>query len=372
MGYTWVKSFFCASGPAGLAALAWCGASAVHADLIELDLLDSIAELGSLGRAANRHRMSQPAVSMRMSQLERRLGVTSLQRGPAGARLTPAGERVVALSRRVLSETRELMAGVEALVAEESSHQRVSASLTVAEYLLPGWLAALHRQSPDAILAVEVTNSARVVARVAEHHADVGFVVLPDWVRARGLALNLTVTAGATAVGSAAWGAVANALGISGAFGWGSLAVALTLLAGGALAVLLDRHLRSVPAPLAEPDTPLTVPADGGPVFVTVSYQVKPGVEDDFQRAVQPLGWSRRRTGAVRWAVVQHAESPGPFVEMFVVASWDEYLPQQERRTVADAALDDRLRAFLRAGTEPDVQRFLTPPKPRHHHPDQR
>jgi DNA-binding transcriptional LysR family regulator len=145
-------------------------------DLIALDLLDSIAELGSLGRAASRHRMSQPAVSMRMTQLERRLGLTLLQRSPTGARLTPAGERVVALSRRVLSETRELMAGVAALVAEESSHLRVAASLTVAEYLLPGWLAALHRRYTDAILAVEVTNSAQVVARVQEHHADVGFV----------------------------------------------------------------------------------------------------------------------------------------------------------------------------------------------------
>jgi DNA-binding transcriptional LysR family regulator len=145
-------------------------------DLIALDLLDSVAELGSLGQAAGRHRMSQPAVSMRMSQLERRLGLTLLQRGPAGARLTPAGERVVALSRRVLNETKDLMAGVEALVAERSSQLRVAASLTVAEYLLPGWLAALHRESPDAILAVEVTNSAHVEVRVAEHHADVGFV----------------------------------------------------------------------------------------------------------------------------------------------------------------------------------------------------
>jgi DNA-binding transcriptional LysR family regulator len=145
-------------------------------DLTALDLLDSVAELGSLGRTASRHRMSQPAVSMRMSQLERRLGLTLLQRGPAGARLTPAGERVVALSRRVLGEAQAMMAAVEALVAEQTSHLRVAASLTVAEYLLPGWLAALHGESPEAILAVEVTNSAKVVARVADHHADVGFV----------------------------------------------------------------------------------------------------------------------------------------------------------------------------------------------------
>jgi len=126
------------------------------------------------------------------------------------------------------------------------------------------------------------------------------------------------------------------------------------------------------PAPLAEPDTPLTVPADGGPVFVTVTYQVQPGAEDDFQQAAQPLGWSRRRTGAVSWVVLQHAESPGRFVEMFTVPSWDEYLRQQERRTVADAALDDQLRAFLLAGTQPDVEHFLTPPKPRHHGHDNR
>jgi Transmembrane secretion effector len=44
--------------------------------------------------------------------------------------------------------------------------------------------------------------------------------------------LNLTVTAGATTAGSAAWGALANVLGVSGAFGGGIIAAALTLLAG--------------------------------------------------------------------------------------------------------------------------------------------
>lgn len=145
-------------------------------DLIALDLLDSIAELGSLGQAAARHRMSQPAVSMRMSQLERRLGVSLLERTPSGTTLTPAGERVVALSRRVLTEARAMMTGIEALVAAETSHLRVAASLTVAEHLLPGWLAALHRESPDVVLSVEVTNSAKVLDRVREGLADVGFV----------------------------------------------------------------------------------------------------------------------------------------------------------------------------------------------------
>lgn len=145
-------------------------------DLITLELLDSIAELGSLGQAAGRHGMSQPAVSMRMTRLERSLGLSLLQRSPAGTKLTPVGQRVADLGRRVLSEMQVMMAGVAGLVAEEGSHLRVAASLTVAEYLLPGWLSALHRESPGVMLAVEVTNSSRVLARVREASTDVGFV----------------------------------------------------------------------------------------------------------------------------------------------------------------------------------------------------
>ncbi len=145
-------------------------------DLIELDLLDSVAELGSLGQAAARHGMSQPAVSMRMSQLERRLGIRLLQRNPSGTRLTPAGERVVTLARRVLREARILLAEVDALVAEEGSRLRVAASLTIAEHLLPGWLAELHRRTPDVTVLMEMANSATVLSRVRDGSADIGFV----------------------------------------------------------------------------------------------------------------------------------------------------------------------------------------------------
>jgi DNA-binding transcriptional LysR family regulator len=145
-------------------------------DLVALDLLESIAELGSLGQAASRHGMSQPAVSMRMSRLERSLGVRLLRRSPAGTELTPEGERVAAIGRRVLGEAQAMMAEVAALAAEKDSRLRVAASLTVAEYLLPGWLSALHRESPSVVLAVEVANSSKVIDRVRDASADVGFV----------------------------------------------------------------------------------------------------------------------------------------------------------------------------------------------------
>jgi DNA-binding transcriptional LysR family regulator len=145
-------------------------------DLVALDLLDSVAELGSLGRVAARHHLSQPAVSMRMSSLERRLGLSLLQRDSAGTRLTADGERVVAAARRVLSEVRSLLAAVEGLRAETNLRLRVAASLTVADHLLPTWIGAVHRDVPGVSLALEVTNSAGVVTAVADGRVDIGFV----------------------------------------------------------------------------------------------------------------------------------------------------------------------------------------------------
>ncbi len=145
-------------------------------DLITLDLFDSVAELGSLGQAATRHRMSQPAVSMRMSQLEQRLGLELLQRDPSGTRPTPAGKRVLALSRMVLAELRSMLGEVEALRAEQSEHLRAAASLTLAGHLVPGWIEVLHRELPDVSLTLEVTNSAAVLSRLSEGLIDIGFV----------------------------------------------------------------------------------------------------------------------------------------------------------------------------------------------------
>ncbi|MDQ2725963.1 MAG: LysR family transcriptional regulator, partial [Actinomycetota bacterium] len=92
--------------------------------LMALDLLVSVAELGSLGQAANRHGVSQPAVSMRMTQLERQLGITLLERSPMGTRLTPAGESVVGWCNQVLDATHTMMAAVTALRAHAGGHLR--------------------------------------------------------------------------------------------------------------------------------------------------------------------------------------------------------------------------------------------------------
>ncbi len=77
---------------------------------------------------------------------------------------------------------------------------------------------------------------------------------VPGWVRARGLALYLSVFSGGIAIGSLAWGIVANALGSQSAFGWGALAVAVTPILALRWKLRAISGLDMTPAPMFAPE----------------------------------------------------------------------------------------------------------------------
>ncbi|WP_128379488.1 LysR family transcriptional regulator [Streptomyces cavernae] len=148
-------------------------------ELKVLDLLVSVAETGSLGQAAVRHGISQPAASMRISALERQLRLVLLERGPTGSRLTPAGATVVDWARPVLDAARALVSGVVALHADQQGRLRIAASMTIADHRIPGWLIALGAKAPQVKVGLRVGNSEQVADMVRRREADLGFVEGP-------------------------------------------------------------------------------------------------------------------------------------------------------------------------------------------------
>src|SRR5918996_19354 len=118
-------------------------------DLGAMELLLAVARLGSLGRAAQELGVTQPAASSRIRSMERQLGVALVDRSPRGSRLTDAGVLVTDWARRVVEAAEAFDVGAQALRDRRDSRLRVAASMTIAEYLLPGWLLALRAQRPD-------------------------------------------------------------------------------------------------------------------------------------------------------------------------------------------------------------------------------
>jgi MFS family permease len=184
-------------------------------------------------------------------------------------------------------------------------------------------------------------------------------VALPDWVRARGLAVFVTVFFGAMTAGSAVWGRAAAMLGLSPAL--------LIAAAGAALAVPVTwRWKLQTGADIdltpsmhwPEPVVSREIPHDRGPVLVTVEYRIEPKNRDAFLAAISEFGHERRRDGAFAWGIFEDAAEEGRFIETFMVESWIEHLRQHERVTDADRALQEVVQR-LHAGGKPAVAHLI-------------
>jgi DNA-binding transcriptional LysR family regulator len=114
-------------------------------------------------------------------------------RAPHGTRLTAQGAVVAEWADRLLHLAAEVDAGLAALRDDSRSTLRVSASLTVAEHLLPGWLVSLHadatrRGETPIRVVLTATNSDQVVDQVRDGAADLGFIegpTVPPGLRSR-------------------------------------------------------------------------------------------------------------------------------------------------------------------------------------------
>ena len=183
---------------------------------------------------------------------------------------------------------------------------------------------------------------------------------LPNWVRARGLAVYQMVFAGAQAAGALAWGALSDAAGLVVAH----LAAAALMLAG--VVTLRWWPMRDTTGLNREPAVFWPEPHLGfepdeheGPVLVTASYPVSPEREAAFVEAMEGVRRTRLRTGAVRWGLFRDGEHPDRFVEAYLVPSWDEHMRQHEGRlTGADRAVEERAQAL--ADGPPEVSHLLS------------
>ena len=150
-------------------------------DLVALEVLLAVARAGSLTAASRELGMTQQAVSARVKSAEAQAGVALVTRTPRGSALTPEGAVVAEWAARLLAVAGELDAGLAAFRQHHLTRLRVSASLTIAEQLLPGWLVSLQaatrqRGGPPAEVVLTAANSDTVARQVSDGLADLGFV----------------------------------------------------------------------------------------------------------------------------------------------------------------------------------------------------
>ena len=148
-------------------------------NLRELRYLVAVADHRHFGRAAEACFVSQPTLSTQLKKLERELGVELVERNPGHIVLTPAGEQVVARARVVLSEADDIVDIATRAKDPEAGSLRIGLFPTLAPYLLPHVVPALHRRYPKVELLLVEDKTEVVHQQLREGALDVGVLALP-------------------------------------------------------------------------------------------------------------------------------------------------------------------------------------------------
>ncbi|MGV3694279.1 MAG: MFS transporter [Paracoccus marcusii] len=182
----------------------------------------------------------------------------------------------------------------------------------------------------------------------------------PRWVVARALALYQMATFGGMAAGAWIWGMVAGTQGLDAAL----TAAGGVLLLGAAIgfwlrapefgAVDLDPVNR-----FREPALMLDLRGRSGPIMVMVDYRIDQADVPEFLRLMQRRRNIRRRDGARNWSLLRDLEHPDQWSESYHIATWDEYVRHNLRRTKSDAEVAVALRALHKGDTDPLVHRMI-------------
>ncbi len=149
---------------------------------LKLDQLRTFTEVvgrGSFSSAAAHLRLTQPAVSQQVRQLEKHLGVRLLERVGKRATPTPAGAVLVAHARRIEDTVSAALDDIAAHATGTLGRVRIGTGETACIHLLPAALRTLKARFPTLEIMVRTGNTVDVLRALEENTLDLGLVTLP-------------------------------------------------------------------------------------------------------------------------------------------------------------------------------------------------
>ncbi len=146
-------------------------------DTRQLAAFCAVVERRSFSQAAERLGVTQPAVSLQVRALEKRLGTQLLDRSGRRVEPTEAGWRLYRGAQRMLTLEDQLLAEVAASSEGELAGDLVlGASTGPAAVVVPVVLGEFQRENPGVRVFLTVSDTHSVVERVAARELELGIV----------------------------------------------------------------------------------------------------------------------------------------------------------------------------------------------------
>src|ERR671936_3192464 len=141
-------------------------------DTRQLAAFCEVVERKSFSQAAERLGVTQPAVSLQIRALEKRLGQRLLDRSGRRVEPTEAGLRLYRGAQRLLALEEQLLE----VVAEEDATLRgtleIGASTGPGGTVVPVLLCEFQQAHPEVTVRLEVSETQRIVDRVADRELE--------------------------------------------------------------------------------------------------------------------------------------------------------------------------------------------------------
>jgi DNA-binding transcriptional LysR family regulator len=145
-------------------------------NLNHLAVFYAVTQESGFTKGARRLRISQPAVSKEVQELEARIGIPLVDRSNRVFRLTQAGELLAAYARRIFALEAEAERALEEMQGLRRGHLSIGASTTIGVYLLPSLYGQYRDLYPHIELNLEISNTQQVRQGLIDHVLQIGLV----------------------------------------------------------------------------------------------------------------------------------------------------------------------------------------------------
>ena len=142
----------------------------------QLYIFAAVARCGSFSRAAEQLRISQPAVSIQVHELEKALKVRLFNRKKRALELTGAGTTAYEYASRLFALASEMQDAILDIQELRAGHLTLGASTTPGEYILPIAIGQFRQKHPNIRVEMVISNTASIVGRILARELDLGMV----------------------------------------------------------------------------------------------------------------------------------------------------------------------------------------------------
>ena len=140
----------------------------------------AVARHSSFSRAAEELLLTQPAVTQQIKALEEQFGLPLFQRGGGRVSLSPAGAALLPFAEKIKALSEEAFAAVAQTCGRQAGELNVGASQTIAQYLLPTFLAVFMQRNSGVRVTARSGNTDQMLAALVSGSIQVALLEGPE------------------------------------------------------------------------------------------------------------------------------------------------------------------------------------------------